>query len=258
MIARITTLALNTYRESIRSKVLYSLGFIAMIVVGASALFRTVTIGDQVKVIKDFGLFTISLFSVAYAVISGSSLLNKELSRRTIFTILSRPVRRWEFLVGKLLGLFVTTSTLVVLLAIAFTCFLALFEQGVQWGLLQAYLHILIELFIVCSSVIFFSSIVVTPMLIGLFTFGLFLAGRSLDFLLYFINEGLVSGVSSVIIRCIYWSLPHLNSILINDAVVYGHEVPLFRTFWASVYALTYGFILVAIGYLLFQRREFH
>jgi len=79
---KILYIGINTYRESVRSKILYSLIFFAVIVVCVSAFFGSVTIGDQVKVIKDFGLFAISLFSAAYAVISGSALLSKELSKK--------------------------------------------------------------------------------------------------------------------------------------------------------------------------------
>ena len=84
---KVMNIALNTVRETIRSKILYSLFFFLILLLAVSAFFGTVTIGDQEKVIKDFGLFALSLFSVLYAVISGSLLLAKELQRKTLYNL---------------------------------------------------------------------------------------------------------------------------------------------------------------------------
>jgi ABC-type transport system involved in multi-copper enzyme maturation permease subunit len=255
---RTFTIALSTYRESIRSKILYSILVFAVLVVGASALFGSVTIGDQVKVIKDFGLFALSLFTVLYCIISGSSLLYKELERRTIFNLLSKPVRRWEFLTGKFLGIFATAAVLLLFMGIAFTGFVAIFEGTGSLMLFLAYYHLLLELLIVCASVIFFSSVVVTPLLIGIFSFGLFLAGRSTALLLYFIEKEIVTGLGAYLVKALYWLLPHLNIININDALVYNLEISLLQTVWATIYAVTYSAALLLLGQAIFQRREFN
>ncbi len=258
MFERIYSLARNTFRESLRSKVLYSLFFFAALLTAVSAFFGSVTIGDQVKVIKDFGLFAISLFAVAYTVISGSSLLYKELARKTIFTILSKPVRRLEFLVGKFLGMYATVSLMTLLMGAGFSLFVFLFEQKVSPNLVTAYVHILFELMIVCAAAILFSSIVVTPMLIGLFTFGLFLAGRSIEILLYFVNEGLVSGFGASVVQIVYWCLPQLEAISVANQVVYGDTIPFQWTLMAGVYAVCYSAVLLVLAQILFSRREFN
>lgn len=256
---KILIIALNTCRESLRSKVLYSLFFFAIILVAVSALFGSVTIGDQVKVIKDFGLFAISLFSVTYAVIAGSTLLNKELSGKTVYNILSRPVHRGEFLIGKYLGMLATIIIMLLLMGAGFSLFVFLFEWQFNLALLHAYLHILFELIIVCAATIFFSSIVVTPMLSGLFTLGLFLAGRSTSFLLYFTSEEANSGpVLKYLLEALYYLLPHFDQISIINQVVYDKAVPFMQSFWALIYALGYASILLVLASFLFKRREFN
>ncbi|MCI5066079.1 ABC transporter permease [bacterium] len=253
---RVRAISKSTFRESIRSKVLYAVVLFAVLVIAVSGIFGSVTIGDQVRVMKDFGLFSLSLFSVLYCVISGSTLLHKELAKKTILTILARPVRRWEFLAGKFFGMFFTAVVLLLLMATGLSIFLYLFEGSFDQRMLLAYYHIGLELLIVCAAVIFFSSIVVTPMLIGLFSFGIFLAGRSLDLLLYFLDEEIVVGFGATVIQAMYWSLPHLNSIHVSDALVYDVPLSELHTVWGTVYSVTYSLFLFLIAQKLFQRRE--
>jgi ABC-type transport system involved in multi-copper enzyme maturation permease subunit len=98
---KLYAIAINTMREAIRNKLLYSILLFAVLVVAVAALFGSVSIGDQMKFVKDFSLMSVSLFGVAIAVMLGVSMLNKELGRKTIYNILSKPVARWEFIVGK-------------------------------------------------------------------------------------------------------------------------------------------------------------
>ena len=111
---RILAIALNTFREAVRDRVL--LGVVA---VASGVLLFTLALGElsleqEARVIEDIGLASISLFSVAVAVFLGSSLLYKEIERKTLYVILPKPVRRWEFLLGKLFGI---TATGVVFVA---------------------------------------------------------------------------------------------------------------------------------------------
>jgi ABC-type transport system involved in multi-copper enzyme maturation permease subunit len=254
----VITIALNTFRESIRSKVLYTVFFFALIVITVSAFFGTVTIGDQVKVIKDFGLFSISLFTVLYASISGAALLFKELSRKTIYNILAKPVERWEFVVGKYCGMLLTAATMLSLMGLALSVFVAAFEGRFDLLLFQGYVQMLLQLMVVCASAIFFSSIVVTPMLSGAFTFGLFLAARSTEYLLYFIREGQASGAMATILRALYAILPPLDKVEVSNQIVYGIEVPLSHTVWSAAVCFGYSGVLLVLAVIFFSRRDFN
>lgn len=258
MLANCRQIACNTLRESIRSKILYSLLFFAALILIVSAFFGTVTIGDQIKVIKDFGLFCASIFSVAFAVISGAALLHKELSRKTVYNILAKPVGRGEFLVGKYLGLFGTTAVLVTLMSAGLFVFVYLFEGSFDLLIWQAAYYMLLELVIVCAAAIFFSSVVVTPMLSGLFSFGIFLAGRSTDYLLYFVNGSATPTAATKVLTLLYWILPHLNLLNVSDQIVFGNALDGEHMIWSTAYALAYATALLMLATFIFRRREFN
>lgn len=254
---KVGTIALNTFRESVRSKVLYSIMFFALLLVCASALFGSVTIGDQVIVIKDFGLMSISLFSVAFAVISGAALLHKELSRKTVYNILAKPVSRAEFVCGKFFGMFATASVLVLMMGAGLSIFALFFEGQFDSYLLQAYLYILLELLIVCAAAIFFSSVVVTPMLSGLFTFGIFLAGRSVRHLLTF-SSGEGGSLLGDLMYWLYWILPRLDLLNVGNDLVYKASISQDHFVWSLVYSIGYTGALLVLATAIFRRREFN
>lgn len=258
-VERIRVIAINTFRESVRSKLLYSVLFFAAMMVAISALFGSVTIGDQVKVIKDFGLFAISFFSVAYAVISGATLLHKELSRKTVYNILAKPVPRAEFLCGKYCGMLITVALMIGLMTAALLVFCFFFEQRIDWLLPQAAVFIVLQLLIVCACTIFFSAIVVTPMLSGAFAFGIFLAGRSSEYVLHLIErlpaEG---GLLRPLLHGIYWLLPHLNDMDVASQTVYGISAGAGAMGYACLYAAAYAGALLVLATLIFSRREFN
>ncbi len=216
------------------------------------------SIGDQEKVIKDFGLFSLSLFSVLYAVISGAQLLAKELMRKTLYNILSKSVTRTEFIAGKFLGLFLSAALLLLLMAVVLSAFTALFEGKVDLHMGYAYLHILFELFIVCAASIFFSSLVVTPALSGLFAFALFLAGRSAGFLDYFLESEKSNALLEYLIPGLQILLPQLERLSVSDAVVYGASIPVGQVCWSFIYTISYSLVLFLLATILFQRRDFN
>ncbi|MBN8550040.1 MAG: ABC transporter permease subunit [Deltaproteobacteria bacterium] len=255
---KIFSIALNTFRESVRSKILYSIMFFALLLVGVSAFFGTVTIGDQVIVIKDFGLMSISLFSVAFAVISGSTLLYKELAKKTVYNILAKPVSRGQFVLGKYFGMFATVAVMACLMGLALSLFVSFFEGRADVLLFEAYLYILLELLIICAVAMFFSSIVVTPMLSGLFTFGVFLAGRSTAQMLYFISPEHSNSLGSTLVTILCAILPRLDILNVGNDLVYGASISKDHLMWAALYALAYSGILLILASAIFKRREFN
>src|SRR5438552_4983466 len=133
---KVFAVALNTSREASRNKVLYSILLFACLFTGISAAFGSASIGNTVTFVKDFSLFSISLFGVVTTVVMGVSLLSKELGKRTIYNILSKPVARWQFLVGKFIGLFATLAVMMTILTVALFIFLYFLEQRVDWQLM--------------------------------------------------------------------------------------------------------------------------
>src|SRR5467141_3238981 len=176
MNARIAYIASNTFREAIRDRVLYNLIAFALLLSGAAIFVGQISIEIEKLVVINLGLTAVSLFGVVIAIFIGIGLVSKEIDKRTLYTMLSRPVRRWEFVVGKFFGL---TGTLVVnTFLMAIGVFLALlyvahrFERA-DLGILTALYFIVLQFLIVCSLALFFSSFS-TPLMSAVFTFALF------------------------------------------------------------------------------------
>ncbi|MFZ0318806.1 MAG: ABC transporter permease subunit, partial [Candidatus Sulfotelmatobacter sp.] len=111
MNARIVHIAANTFREAVRDRVLYNLIAFAVLLSGAAILVGQISIEIEKLVVINLGLTAVSLFGIVIAIFIGIGLVSKEIEKRTLYTVLSRPVRRWEFIVGKFFGL---AGTLVV------------------------------------------------------------------------------------------------------------------------------------------------
>ncbi len=253
---QIRAIALNTAREAIRNRILYSILFFAVLMVGIAAVFGAASIGDQVKYMKDFSLLSVSLFGVVIAIVLGVNLLHQELGRKTIVNILSKPVARWQFLVGKFLGLFATLTLVVGSMAAGVIGAFAFFTGALDWGLVLAAGIILLEIMIVIAVALFFSSLVVTPSLAGMFTAGTFIAGRSADYLQYFLGEEHAPGLRALA-HGLSWTLPRLDRFAVADQLVYGDLLPPEYLAALAGYALAYTGVLLLLSTGLFARREF-
>src|ERR1700729_4034030 len=154
MSARIVYIASNTFREAVRDRVLYNLIAFALLLSGGAIFVGQISIGIERLVVVNLGLTAVSLFGIVIAIFIGIGLVSKEIEKRTLYTVLSRPVRRWEFIVGKFFGL---ASTLVVnAFFMAIGVFGALlyvaheFEKADVW-ILAALYFIVLQFLIVCA-----------------------------------------------------------------------------------------------------------
>src|SRR6266403_4481214 len=119
-VSRIGHIAYNTYREAVRDRVLYNLVFFALLLVGSTPLFGQISVGLERIVLVNLGLTAISIFGVVIAIFIGIGLVSKEMEKKTLYTVLSRPVRRWEFILGKYFGLSLTLAVNTFFMAIGF------------------------------------------------------------------------------------------------------------------------------------------
>lgn len=253
---KIIAVAVNTFRESIRNQVIYSVVLFAVVVVGASAFFGAVSIGKQTEVIKDFGLFSLSFFGAIITILCGVSLLNKELKQKTVYNILSKPVARWQFIVGKHFGLSLTVSMLICMMCAALAGFVALFEGRIDWLLFQAGLFVMLEVWVIAATALFFSSLVVTTTLTGLFTLGTYLAGRSISYLKYFTAESETNPLTTAVIGALDAVLPDLSLFNFNDLIVYGQPATLSDLTNAFLYAACYCVVALSLASMIFAKRE--
>ena len=253
---KVLAIALNTCREAVRNKVLYSIFFFACLLTGIGAAFGSVSLGDTIKFVKDFSLLSISLFGVVTTVVLGANLLSKELGKRTIYNILSKPVARWHFLVGKFLGLLATLALMMALMSVVLFCVLWFFEGRIDWPLLPVVGAMLLELAVLLAVAMFFSSIVVTPALAGLFTAATFIAGRSSAWLTYFFSPE-YPAVLRYTMHVLYAALPHLDRFCVADQVVSGQSLPPSYYLQLSLHGAAYAGLLLLLSVIIFRRREF-
>jgi ABC-type transport system involved in multi-copper enzyme maturation permease subunit len=261
-------IATNVFRESVRDKVLYNLVLFAILLIGASYLLGQLTAGQDVKIIKDLGLSAISLFGLFIAVFIGIGLVSKEVERRSIYSLLSKPIRRHQLVLGKYVGLTLTLAVNVSIMAAALYLVLGYMSWGfapeVQraWdspaldpALLKAVGLILVELMLVTSIAVFFSTFS-TPILSAAFTFALFIVGHFSSDLRNF-QDVVDSPGAARLARGLYWVLPNLAPFDVKADVVHGIPVPARYIALTLAYAALYISMLLVISSFIFSRRDF-
>jgi ABC-type transport system involved in multi-copper enzyme maturation permease subunit len=253
-VTRIWAIASNTFREAIRDRVLYLLLVFALLFIGFAQILSLLTVGSEEKIIKDLGLASISLFGVLTSIIIGVSLVSKEIDRRTIYTIVSKPIHRYQFVLGKYFGLALTLLVNTAVMTFWFYLILLLKGFGDARLLLAVYM-IFLELLLVTALAIFFSSFS-TPMLSTLFAFSLYLVGH-LSWSLNLLRDRLAGAAGKWICRGLYLVLPNLEIFNIKGEVVHRMPVPPELPLWATIYLAGYGAAVLIAACWIFQRRDF-
>jgi len=261
-------IALNVFRESVRDRVLYNLVFFAVLLIGASYLIGQLTAGQDVKIIKDLGLSATSVFGLFIAVFIGIGLVSKEVERRSVYSLLAKPILRSQMIAGKYAGLTLTLIVNVSIMAAALYAVLAYMAWGIPadvqraWdapaldpGMLKAVVLTLVELMIVTAIALFFSTFS-TPMLSAALTFGLFVVGHFSDDLRHF-EQVVDSPVAAALARGIYWVLPNLAQFDVRAQVVHAQPVQVGYMLWTALYALLYIAVLLTASIAVFSRRDF-
>ncbi|HEY2904831.1 MAG TPA: ABC transporter permease [Vicinamibacterales bacterium] len=261
-------IAVNVFRESVRDKVLYNLVVFAIILIGASYLLGQLTAGQDVKIIKDLGLSATALFGLFISIFIGIGLVSKEVERRSIYSLLSKPIHRYQLVLGKYAGLTLTLAVNVAVMAAALYAVLVYTAWGVPalvqtgWdapaldpALLKAIVLIFLELMVITAIATFFSSFS-TPILSAAFTFGLFIVGHLSGDLRNF-DQIVDSETAARLARGLYWILPNLAQFDVKDRVVHGIAVPFGYMTLTFGYAVLYIAMLLSLSMYIFSRRDF-
>lgn len=253
---RILIIARNAFREAVRDRVLYNLILFVLIITASAIFLGELTAGQEARVIVDLGLSSMLIFGVFISIFVGVSLVWKEIERRTVYSIFSKPVGRGEFIIGKYLGLCLTLLVNVVVMGVGVTLALLYVEGGrfvgAIWG---AILLIFLELTIITGVAIMFSSFS-SPALSALLTFFIFLIGHFSSSLRDF-AENTGSQAAIVFFNAIYYLLPNLAQFSFITNVANAQTVPLQVIGAAALYAIAFDAILLAITVLIFSRRSF-
>ena len=264
----ISWIAVNVFRESVRDRVPYNLALFAVLLIGASFLLGQLTAGQDVKIIKDLGLAATSVFGLFIAIFIGIGLVSKEVERRSIYSLLAKPITRPQFIAGKYAGLVLTLAVNVAAMTIAlyavlgYLTYVATPAERAAWDapgmdprLLEAIVLIFVELMVVTAIALFFSTFS-TPLLAAALTFGLFLVGHFNSDLKNF--DRIVESRPAVwLARGIYHLLPDFSAFDVKTQVVHG--LPVGAGYLAATvgYGLAYIAALLIVSVLIFARRDF-
>lgn len=252
---RILALALNTFREAIRDKILYSLLFFSLLMIGSSVLVGRLTLGEFSKIIQDVGLGAINLFGVLIAIFVGIQLVSREIERRTIYTVLSKPIYRWQFVAGKFGGLALTLLIQVAIMTVGFLGLVKVSTGDWPWGLLPAIGLIYLELLVLTAFAVLFSSFT-TPTLSGLFTGSVFLIGHLSDDIVRYgrdAEEEYIRRLAEVA----WYVLPNLETFNIKNQAVHGVALPEGQLSASVIYAGVYIVGILLLASAILERRDF-
>ena len=256
--ARVAAIARNTFREAVRDRVLYNLVLFVLILTGAAVFLGELSAAQEAKIIVDMGLSAALLFGVFIALFVGVGLVYKEIERRTIYAIFSKPVGRGEFLVGKYLGLCLTLAVNVAVMGAGVS--LALLYVSGGWDPLVLRIWpavglIYVELMIVVAVALLFSSFS-SPALSALLTFFVFVIGH-FSAELKGLSASVGSGGARLLFAALYYLLPNLSNYSYITAASHG-RTPAAADFAGGVlYGLAYIAVLLAASTLIFKRRNF-
>lgn len=262
MIGRLWAVALNTFREAARIRVLYG---IIVLVVGANlaaVALGKMSMGEQARVARDFGLAGISLFGALTAIFLGVFLLYSEVQRRTIYAIVSKPIARWEFVVGKYLGMVLVLTVLVGLFSAAMAGLLAAQGLAITPAVTKAIALAWCEVVTVAAIAVFFSAFS-SPFLSGIFALALFAIGRITPDLRAAIATSHDAWIRAVAKGALV-IVPDLHLFSVSGQTVDGAAVSVHGDFvsWgyvgsAAAHGLLWSAALLVVGCVIFRRRDF-
>jgi ABC-type transport system involved in multi-copper enzyme maturation permease subunit len=249
--------AINTFREAVRDRVLYNLIFFALMMIGAAIIVGGISIGIERLVIINLGLSAISIFGLIMAVFIGVGLVYKEMEKRTLYTLLAKPIRRGEFLVGKYGGLLLTLAVNTSLMTLGLAA--ALFYVGRPFvrsdaSILIAVYFIMLELALVTALALFFSCFS-SPLLSTLFTLGIYVTGVFAKDIRDF-GDLTRNPVLQVATRILYYLVPNFHNFNAIAAASHGETIPFTLLLHNTLYALLYVTLVLLAASAVFSRRN--
>jgi len=256
MSTRIVHIATNTFREAVRDRVLYNLIAFVLLLSGAAILVGQISIEIEKLVVINLGLTAVSLFGVVIAIFIGIGLVSKEIEKRTLYTILSRPVRRWEFIVGKFFGLAGTLVVNTVFMAIGvFGALLYVahkFAAPDAWILVALY-FIVLEFLMICALALLFSSFS-SPLLSAVFAFSLFVIGSFAEDLRGF--AAMAHGVTRWLATGAAYLIPNFSALNVIASIAHEQPVPGQLILRNTLYALFYAGMALSGAVVIFEHRN--
>jgi ABC-type transport system involved in multi-copper enzyme maturation permease subunit len=256
MTSRLSAITLNTFREAVRDRVLYNLILFVLLLVASAPLFGQISIGLERLILVNIGLSSISLFGVIIAILVGIGLVSKEIEKKTLYTILSRPVRRWEFIVGKYFGLLLTLVVNTALMTVGFYSALLLTAHKLVHAdllLLVAIYFIILQFMMMVALTILFSTFS-SPIFAAIFAFALFVIGTFGEDLRNF--AAMSQGATRWLATAAAYLVPNFASLNVIAPAAHEQSPSGSLVLMNTVYALLYSAAATAAAISIFERRN--
>jgi len=254
-------IAYNTYREGIRKKILIGLLLVALLVIGSSMFLTPLSAGEELKIIKDVCLTSISLFGMLIAVFTSAGVVPTEVENKTIYTVLSKPLRRLHYLLGKFIGVQAIVLLNLVLMTILFLIMLFVRERVISSVLIKSVFLTYFELLIL-SSLTFIVSVVATsatlPTICGVF---IYIVGHLVNYLKHLSERASIAGheMFGFIIKMFYYCLPNLSDYNLRQELIHlpPDDPTINPQFWRLVlYAVISSLFAFVVTWWLFRKKE--
>jgi ABC-type transport system involved in multi-copper enzyme maturation permease subunit len=253
-LGRLTAVSSNTFRETVRERVLYNLVFFAILMTLAGLLLGQLSIRQDEKVLKDIGLAAMDLFGTLIAIFIGVGLVSKEIERRSLYPLLVKPLSREEFFLGKFAGLVFTLLVNVVVMTLGLYATLLATRRAADPGLLAAIYPIFLGLVLVVALAMLFSTLT-SSTLASVFTVGIVIAGRYADVIRNM--REVMPAAPRWLTEVLFLVVPNFQNFDFKDRVTYGDPVPGDVLGWVTIYALAYVAIVLGLGLASFRSRDF-
>jgi ABC-type transport system involved in multi-copper enzyme maturation permease subunit len=254
-VSRVLAVAANTFRETVRERVLYNLVFFAILMTLSGLLLRQLSIRQDEKIIRDVGLAAMDLFGNLIAVFIGVGLVSKEIERRSLYPLLAKPVTRDEFFLGKFTGLAFTLLVNLAAMTAGLYVTLLVTHRRADLVLLTAVYPLYLGLLLVVAFAVLFSTVSSSSALASVFTVGVLLAGRFSDVIRNM--REVAPGVPTWLVDGLYAALPNFRNFDFKDRVAYGEAVPPEVLGWVTLYGLAYVAVVLGVALTAFRSRDF-
>ena len=251
---RLWALAVNTFREAVRDRVLHSILFFGAATVILSIIFKDITIGDQAKVVRSVAHSGVDIFASIIAMFLGISLLWKELEKKTIYTILSKPIPRWMFVLGKYTGLVLTVGVELLLLVIMYSIAIGIYQGLPSMTTYVSFGLIFVELLLLTAWATLFSAYS-APMTASAFTLSIFVIGHLADDIWLYGSQAESPMVQNIAV-ILYYMLPNFELFNIRSFAIHQQPVPWDRVWPALGYGLSYTAAVLWLAVGVFSRRD--
>lgn len=254
---KVLPVAFNTFRESVRDRILYNLVLFVFLMIGASLFLGDLSMYQEMRMIVDMGLTAMSVFGVLIAIFIGIGLVYKEIDKRTIYSLLAKPIQRSEFILGKYFGLCFTllVNTSVMALAVILALLVRIGFDPIAWKIIPAAYLIFLELMVMTAVALLFSSFS-SPALSALLAFFVFIIGRS-SADLKLIADTTKSGAIRAVCQTLYYALPNLGNFNFIGQTAQGKTIAFSAIGMATIYAALYITVLLSATIMTFQQRNF-